>query len=331
MVTRLSKKIRVQPMELQASDTVLSAHQSFSAVQWAAFKADTPLMLDKTEIERLRSLNDPIDLEEVSRIYLSISRLLYAHYEASRQLSQERQAFFGSTHEKVPFIVGIAGPVAVGKSTTARLLRELLGRWQSAPKVELVTTDGFLWPNSFLEKTGLMRRKGFPESYDTHSLLKFLSRIASGEKSVLAPVYSHVAYDVLPDEWMTVEAPDILIVEGINVLQIRDLPKDGRMIPFVSDFFDFSIYVDAEEDLIRRWYIARFLKLRETAFRDSQCYFHRYSRLSDSKAVQTAERLWSDINLKNLRENIRPTRPRADIILKKGANHLVEHVLLRRV
>jgi len=309
-----------------------SPYRFFSAEEWAKFRAHTPLTLSEDEVRRLRSLNDPLDLEEVRRIYLSMSRLLSAHVEASQLLFRQRQIFFDSDHAvKTPFIIGIAGSVAVGKSTTARVLKELLTRWPSSPKVDLVTTDGFLHPNAVLLREGLMERKGFPESYDVGAILRFLSGIKSGLPNVRAPLYSHLTYDVLPDQFVTIDRPDILIFEGINVLQTRDLPKDGKAVPFVSDFFDFSIYIDAPEELIHQWYVKRFMRLRETAFRDPNSFFHRYSKLSENEAQAIAEQLWTNINLKNLRENILPTRPRADLILRKGANHLVEEVALRKL
>jgi type I pantothenate kinase len=283
-------------------------------------------------VRRLGSLYDPIDLDEVRRIYLSMSRLLYAHVEASQLLFRQRQAFFNAPDvTKTPFIIGMAGSVAVGKSTTARILKELLARWPSSPKVDLVTTDGFLYPNDILRRENLMERKGFPDSYDVGALLRFLSAIKSGQPDVPAPVYSHLTYDVLPGEYVKIDRPDILIFEGLNVLQPRELPKDGKFVPFVSDFFDFSIYIDAEEELIHQWYITRFMRLRETAFRDPQSFFHRYAGLSEDAARSIGESLWSNINLKNLRENILPTRPRADLILKKGDMHLVEEVALRKL
>jgi len=309
-----------------------SPYRFFSAEEWAKFRADTPLTLTEDEVRRLRSLNDPIDLEEVRRIYLSLSRLLSAHVEASQLLYRQRQIFFDSDHAvKTPFIIGIAGSVAVGKSTTARVLKELLARWPSSPKVDLVTTDGFLYPNAVLLQEGLMERKGFPESYDVGAILRFLSGIKAGLPNMRAPLYSHLTYDVRPGEFVTIDRPDILIFEGINVLQSRDLPKDGKAVPFVSDFFDFSIYIDAPEELIHHWYVDRFMRLRETAFRDPNSFFHRYSQFSEDEAKAIAEELWSNINLKNLRENILPTRPRADLILRKGANHLVQEVALRKI
>jgi type I pantothenate kinase len=261
-----------------------------------------------------------------------MSRLLSAHVETSQSLFAQRKVFFGANDAvKTPFIIGIAGSVAVGKSTTARVLKELLARWPSSPKVDLVTTDGFLLPNEVLRRQNMMERKGFPESYDIGALLRFLSAIKAGMLNVRAPLYSHLTYDVLPGEFVTVDRPDILIFEGINVLQTRDLPSDGKAVPFVSDFFDFSIYIDAKEALIRRWYIDRFMRLRETAFRKPENFFHRYSQLSEDAARAIAEGLWTNINLRNLRENILPTRPRADLILSKGANHLIEKVALRKL
>ncbi len=309
-----------------------SPYRFFTADQWAGFRADTPLTLTEDEVRRLRSLNDPIDLDEIRQIYLSLSRLLSAHVEASQLLFKQRVAFFGGSDAvKSPFVIGIAGSVAVGKSTTARVLKELLARWPSSPKVDLVTTDGFLMSNEALRRENLMDRKGFPESYDVGALLRFLSAIKSGQRNVRAPLYSHLTYDVLPGQFVTIDRPDILIFEGINVLQTRELPRDGRAVPFVSDFFDFSIYIDADEDQIHKWYIARFMRLRETAFKSPENFFHRYSQLSPDAAQAIAEGLWANINLKNLRENILPTRPRADLILRKGGDHLIEEVALRRL
>ncbi len=319
-------------MDQLAPDERYSPYRFFPAESWAAFRADTPLTLSSEEIQRLRSLNDPVDLEEVKRIYLSMSRLLSAHVEASQLLFGQRKIFFGSDGAvKTPFIIGVAGSVAVGKSTTARVLKELLQRWPSSPKVDLVTTDGFLLPNATLRRDNLMERKGFPESYDVGALLRFLSAIKAGMRNVRAPLYSHLTYDVLPGEFVTIDRPDILIFEGINVLQTRDLPRDGKAVPFVSDFFDFSIYIDAEEKLIHNWYIARFMRLRETAFLNPENFFHKFSTLSEDAALAIAEGLWANINLKNLRENILPTRPRADLILRKGPDHLVEEVALRKL
>jgi type I pantothenate kinase len=232
---------------------------------------------------------------------------------------------------KTPFVIGIAGSVAVGKSTTARILKELLARWPSSPKVDLITTDGFLYPNEVLRRENLMERKGFPESYDIGALLRFLSAIKAGQPNVKAPRYSHLTYDVLPNEFTVIDQPDILIFEGINVLQSRDLPAGGRIVPIVSDFFDFSIYIDADEDFIHNWYVNRFMNLRQTAFRDPNSFFNRYASISEEAALSIAEGLWQNINLKNLRQNIVPTRPRADLILRKGKNHLIDTVALRKL
>jgi type I pantothenate kinase len=231
----------------------------------------------------------------------------------------------------MPYIIGVAGSVAVGKSTTARVLQALLARWTNVPKVDLITTDGFLYPNAILEREGLMDKKGFPESYDLPALLRFLSDIKAGRRPVQAPVYSHLLYDVMPNQWIEIDRPDILIVEGLNVLQTGRPPKDGKAIPYVSDFFDFSVYLDADEDVLRGWYVDRFLTLRGTAFADPKSYFHRYSTLSDAEAIATATSIWNRINLVNLYESILPTRQRADLILTKGENHLVGEVALRRL
>lgn len=309
-----------------------SPYRVFTAEEWAQFRNDTPLTLTAEEVERLRSLNDPIDLEEVRRIYLSLSRLLSAHVEASQLLYRQRRVFFQMDDSvKTPFIIGIAGSVAVGKSTTARVLKELLQRWPSSPKVDLVTTDGFLYPNEVLRKNGIMDRKGFPESYDIGAILRFLSAIKAGMPNVKAPLYSHLTYDVLPGQYVTIDRPDILIFEGINVLQTGNLPADGIAVPFVSDFFDFAIYIDAPVELIHDWYVERFMRLRETAFRDPKSYFRKYADVSEEEALATAERLWTRINLVNLRENIVPTRQRSSLILRKGEDHRIEEVALRRL
>lgn len=309
-----------------------SPYHFFSSEEWAKFRADTPLTLSADEVSRLRSLDDPIDLDEVRRIYLSLSRLLSSHVEASQLLFEQRNRFLNLADvSKTPFVIGIAGSVAVGKSTTARILKELLARWPSSPKVDLITTDGFLYPNEVLKRQGLMERKGFPESYDIGALLRFLSAIKAGQAEVKAPRYSHLVYDVLPNEFSTIDRPDILIFEGINVLQSRDLPAGGRIVPIVSDFFDFSIYIDADENLIHNWYVNRFMNLRNTAFRDPNSFFNRYASISEEEALAIAEGLWANINLKNLRQNIIPTRPRADLILRKGNNHLIDTVALRKL
>jgi type I pantothenate kinase len=309
----------------------LSPYRIFTVENWAKLRADTPMTLSEQEITALQSLNDPISIEEVEEVYLPISRLLSFHFEASHALFDTRKKFLGVDDGKTPFIIGIAGSVAVGKSTTARILTKLLERWPGEPKVALVTTDGFLYPNDVLQEQGLMERKGFPESYDVAALLEFLTRIKAGEKRISAPVYSHLTYDIVKGEEMVIERPDILILEGLNVLQSRDLPQDGKAIPFVSDFFDFSIFIDADEEAVRRWYVERFMKLRETRFRDPRSYFHKYAHVSEMEALDLAITLWERINLPNLRENILPTRPRANLVLRKGEDHAIVEVALRKL
>jgi type I pantothenate kinase len=315
----------------QRLETELSPYRTFSRAEWACLRSDTPMTLAVGEVARLRSLNDRLDLAEVEDIYLPLSRLLSLYVAATQNLFRAQQGFLGTEDTKMPYVIGIGGSVAVGKSTTARVLEALLARWPNTPKVDLVTTDGFLYPNAVLEREGLMERKGFPESYDLPALLHLLSEIKAGHRPARVPVYSHVAHDVIPNHWKEVDHPDILIVEGLNVLQAARLPRDGKAIPFVSDFFDFSIYIDADEDVLLTWYVDRFLTFRETSFRDPMSYFHRYSQLTDEQAVETATSIWTRINLLNLRENILPTRQRADLILKKGPNHAVEQVSLRRL
>jgi len=312
-------------------DKLTSPFKNFTAEEWSRFRADTPMTLSEKEVDRMRSLNDPVSIDEVERIYLSLSRLLSAHVESSISLFKQRARFLSLRGQKTPFIIGIAGPVAVGKSTVARILKELLARWPANPKVELVTTDGFLLPNSTLRRRRLMNRKGFPESYDSVALLRFLSAIKAGKPKVTAPVYSHLTYDVQKGQTVTVQRPDILIFEGINVLQSRELPKAGMSVPFLSDFFDFSIYIDADERDIERWYVERFMGLRETAFTNPKSFFHRYSELSEDAGYAIAQGLWDNINLINLHQNILPTRPRADLVLRKGPDHMIEHVALRKL
>lgn len=313
------------------SDADLSPYRIFTEAEWSRLRADTPMTLTAADVKRLQSLNDPVSPAQVESIYLPLSRLLTFYVEATQGLHQATTRFLGSNESKNPFVIGIAGSVAVGKSTTARLLQALLARWPSSPKVDLVTTDGFLHPNSVLEAEGLMRRKGFPESYDRPALLKFLSDIKAGKRHVRAPIYSHFYYDVMPGQFVTVDRPDILILEGLNVLQTSNLPRDGKAVPFVSDFFDFSIYIDADESVLHDWYMSRFMRLRETAFRDPGSYFHRYSLVEDNEARTIGEDLWNHINLVNLTENILPTRPRADLILTKGESHAIEEVALRKL
>ncbi len=315
-----------------APENGLSPYRTFPRDEWARLRADAPLTLGAEEVVQLQSLNDPISLDEVIAIYLPLSRLLSLYVAATQGLFKATQRFLLAENDnKVPYIIGLAGSVAVGKSTTARVLKALLARWPNTPKVDLVTTDGFLLPNAELTRLGFMERKGFPESYDTGKLLRFLADIKAGKRNVPAPLYSHLVYDVVPGEETVIDRPDILIVEGLNVLQPARLPKDGKAIPFVSDYFDFSIYIDADENDLHRWYVSRFLKLRQTAFRDPLSYFRRYAEIPEEEAIRVADGLWTRINLANLRENIVPTRQRASLILRKGASHRIEEVSLRRL
>jgi type I pantothenate kinase len=315
----------------QRTEDRLSPYHIFSRAEWAALRADTPMTLTSEEVMRLRSVHDRLDMAEIEEIYLPLSRLLSFYVVATQRLFRAQQRFLATEDAKMPYVIGVAGSVAVGKSTTARVLQALLARWPNVPTVDLVTTDGFLFPNAVLEREGLMERKGFPESYDLPALLRFLSDIKAGRRPVRAPVYSHLVYDVMPNQWVEIDRPDILIVEGLNVLQTGRLPKGGKAIPFVSDFFDFSVYLDAGEDVLRHWYAERFLALRETAFRDPKSYFRRYAKLSDEEAVKTATSIWTRINLVNLHENILPTRQRADLILTKRETHMVQEVALRKL
>jgi type I pantothenate kinase len=289
------------------------------------------MTLSEERLARLRGLNERVSLREVEQIYLPLSRLVNLYVGAVQHLHAASASFLGNSEAKVPYIIGIAGSVAVGKSTTARILQALLSDWSTHPHVDLVTTDGFLHPNRILTERGLMQRKGFPESYDQRCLLQFLKDVKSGMPEVVAPMYSHLTYDILPDAVQTVRRPDILILEGLNVLQTRSGLPGKPLRLFVSDFFDFSIYVDAKEADAEQWYIERFLMLRETAFRDSASYFHRYAQLTVEEAIETARGIWSRINGVNLRENILPTRERAHLILRKGPDHAVQEVQLRKL
>lgn len=304
---------------------------TLSRHEWAALADTTPLPLTEQDIARVRGLGDPIDLDEVDRVYRPLSRLLDLYSEAVEHLHDATSTFLGERASRTPFVIGVAGSVAVGKSTTSRVLRELMARWPSSPRVELITTDGFLLPNKELQRRGLMNRKGFPESYDRRALRTFIADVKSGEAEVRAPVYSHLLYDVVPGEYVTVKRPDVLIVEGLNVLQPASSREPGSAALAVSDYFDVSIYVDAQPDDIRRWYVERFLSLRATAFAQPDSYFHSYSTLTDTQARDLAGHIWDTINAPNLAHNIAPTRSRATIILTKGAEHQVESVRLRKL
>jgi type I pantothenate kinase len=318
-------------MDARAAPAALSPYHRFTRSEWAALRADTPLTLSMEDLTRLRSLDDPISLEEVVAIYLPLSRLLALYVAATQGLYKATQRFLGAEGGKVPYIIGIGGSVAAGKSTLSRVMQALLSRWPNTPKVELVTTDGFLYPNAVLQSEGLLEKKGFPESYDGTKLLSFVSDVKAGERNVQAPVYSHVTYDIIPGAGITVDRPDILILEGLNVLSANRGAKDGRAIPFVSDFFDFSVYLHATEDDLEKWFAARFMRLRDTAFRDPMSYFKKYAGLDDAQAEATARDIWTKINLANLRENILPTMPRASLVLTKGPSHIIEEVELRKL
>jgi type I pantothenate kinase len=327
----LDDPLKLPPATLERSHLRFSPYRVFSREQWAKLRADTPMTLVPRDLEQLSGLIEELSMREVEEIYLPMSRLLNLHVAAAQDLHAVTNRFLGRKDLRVPYILGIGGSVAVGKSTTARVLRALLARWPDHPRVDLITTDGFLYPNAELERRGLMDRKGFPESFDTARLLNFLHAVKSGKENVEAPVYSHFHYDIIPGQSMVIDRPDILIVEGLNVLQPARMPKDGEAIPFVSDFFNFSIYMDADPKVIEGWYVTRFMRLRQTAFRDPAAYFHRYTQLSPDEARAKALEIWHTVNEKNLYENILPTRQRARLILRKSANHRIESVSLRRI
>jgi type I pantothenate kinase len=331
----------VKPRKVAASKKAIKAvapvsvafspYRAFTREEWARLRADTPMTLEPHELEQLSGVIEELSVDEVEQIYLPLSRLLNLYVAAAQKLHAVSLEFLGRKDGKVPFIIGVAGSVAVGKSTTARVLKALLARWPDHPRVDLITTDGFLFPNAELEKRGLMSRKGFPESFDAERLQQFLGDVKSGVGRVTAPLYSHVQYDILPGQTVVVEHPDILIIEGLNILQPAEMPPGGSAIPFVSDFIDFSIYIDAAPDVIEHWYVTRFMRLRSTAFRDPGAYFHKYATVSADEARKNALKLWRTVNLKNLEENILPTRRRAQLILQKAKSHKVQSVSLRKL
>lgn len=316
---------------VKIDQTAYSPYATFSREAWAGLRGSVPLTLTEDDLQTLRSIDEAVSLSEVATIYLPVARLLNLYVTASQALHQVTDTFLGVLSGHVPYVIGIAGSVAVGKSTTARVLQALLARWPDHPRVDLVTTDGFLYPNHILEERGLMRRKGFPESYDLRRLVRFMADVKSGRDEVSAPVYSHLVYDIVPGAEQIIRHPDILIVEGLNVLQSRSSAAGSATRVFVSDFFDFSIYVDAAEDHLRQWYINRFLKLRDTAFRDPSSYFRNYAHLTTEQAIDVGGQIWEEINATNLRQNIAPTRGRARLILEKSADHAVRQVHLRKI
>lgn len=317
-------------LDTNADKDHLSPYRSFTVDEWARLRENTPLPLTEDELKELRGINERVSLDEVAQIYLPLSRLLSLYVASVQSLNEGTQQFMGTDMGKVPFIIGIAGSVAVGKSTVARILQTLLARWPEHPKVDLISTDGFLFPTAELEEKNLMQRKGFPESFDRAALIDFMTAVKSGRRGLKAPIYSHQIYDRVKDEFIEVDQPDILIVEGLNVLQSGRM-KPGEPQLFVSDFFDFSIYIDAELDVIRNWYVQRFLTLRTTVFNRPGAYFSHYATLGEDEAVDTANRIFRTINEVNLRENIEPTKYRAKLILHKGPTHAIDAVHLRKL
>lgn len=310
----------------------LTPYLVFNRRQWSRLRNSTPLNLEKSDLDKLLGINERISLSEVRNIYLPLCRLLSLHYSASLELYKARGQFFKKSHRKVPYVIGIGGSVAVGKSTTARILQAIMERWEQKPRVDLVATDGFLYPNSVLAERGLMGKKGFPESYDTRALLNFLMDLKSGKGRLKTPVYSHLEYDILPGKFNTVDRPDVIIIEGLNVLQSgRRFSSERFPGLVVSDFFDFSIYVDADESIIKQWFIQRFLVLMKTAFKDRRSYFHKYSYMGREEAIEVSGRIWDEINAVNLHDHIAGTKFHAELILRKGANHFVDEVMLRKI
>ncbi|NLJ01140.1 MAG: type I pantothenate kinase [Bacteroidales bacterium] len=314
----------------KAYDVTYSPFRAFTREEWRLLEEHPMFPITGIDLTELQALNEPLTTEEVEDIYIPMVRLLQIHLTHYRNLHVERDQFFKNASKPVPYIIGVAGSVAAGKSTTARVLQKLLSMTPGQPRVELITTDGFLYPNEVLEQKGILNKKGFPESYDAKRLLSFLAGVKSGKDKLEAPVYSHLYYDVIPDEIQVIDRPDILIVEGINVLQVT-LSKKARRRVFVSDFFDFSIYVDASEKNLREWYLDRFKKLQKTAFQDPLSYFHQYASYSEKELMAFGNEVWDEINLPNLIQNILPTRFRADLILEKGKCHFVRGVRIRKI